>query len=70
MDESGFGVGEEQIMKILIYLDTAQKSKMIRGKQEWVTDIEYINAADEALAPLLIFKDNDVNTRWINEQSS
>lgn len=63
MDESGFGVGEEQIMKVLVYLDAAQLDKVICGKQEWVTDIECINAAGEALAPLLIFKGTDVNTR-------
>lgn len=40
MDESGFGVGEEQIMKVLVYLNAAQKDKVIAGKQEWVTDIE------------------------------
>jgi hypothetical protein len=69
MDESGFGIGEEQTMKVLVYLDSTQKHKVIGGKQEWVTAVECINAAGEALAPLLIFKGQDVNTRWINEQS-
>lgn len=69
MDESGFGVGEEQAMKVLVYLDSEQKHKVIGGKQEWVTVIECISAAGEALAPLLIFKGQDMNTRWINEQS-
>jgi hypothetical protein len=69
MDESGFGIGEEQIMKVLVYLDARQKEKVIGGKQEWVTDIECINAAGEALPPLLIFKGQDINTRWINERS-
>ena len=32
MDESGFGIGEEQIMKVLVYLDAAQKNKVIAGK--------------------------------------
>lgn len=59
----------EQIMKVLVYLVAIQKDKVIGGKQEWVTDIECINAAGEALAPLLIFKGTNVNTRWINEQS-
>ncbi len=68
MDESGFGIGEEQIMKVLVYLDAKQKERVVGGKQEWVTDIECINAAGEALPPLLIFKGEDVNTRWINER--
>ena len=69
MDESGFGVGEEQVMKVLVYLDIKQKEKVIGGKQEWVTDIECISAAGEALPPLLIFKGESINTRWINERS-
>ena len=69
MDESGFSISEEQAIKVLIYLNAKQKHKVVRGKQEWVTDIKCINAAGEALAPLLIFKAADVNTRWINEQS-
>jgi hypothetical protein len=69
MDESGFGIGEEQVMEVLVYLDSKQKHKVIGGKQEWVTAIECINAAGEALAPLLIFKGQNINTGWINEQS-
>jgi hypothetical protein len=68
MDESGFGIGEEQIMKVSVYLDARQKEKVIGGKQEWVTDIECSNAAGEALPPLLIFKGQDINMRWINER--
>jgi hypothetical protein len=63
MDESGFGIGEEQSMKVLVYLDRPTKHRVIAGKQEWVTDIECISAAGEALAPLLIFKGSDINTR-------
>jgi hypothetical protein len=69
MDESGFGVGEEQAMKVLIYLDDTTKHSVIGGKQEWVTDIECISAAGEALSPLLIFKGTNVNSRWINEKT-
>jgi hypothetical protein len=39
------------------------------GKQEWVTDIECIDAAGEALPPLIIFKSAEMNTRWLNERS-
>jgi hypothetical protein len=70
MDESGFGIGEEQAIKVLVYLDSIQKHKVIGGKQEWVIVLEYINAAGEALAPLVIFKGKDLNARWINELSS
>jgi hypothetical protein len=69
MDESGFGIGDEQATRVLIYLDKPTKHKVIGGKQEWVTDIECISAAGEALPPLLIFKGDNVNARWIDEQT-
>jgi DDE superfamily endonuclease/Tc5 transposase DNA-binding domain len=65
MDESGFGVGEEQASRVLIYLDKIQRHKAVLGKQEWISDIECINAAGESLPPLLIFKGRNLNTRWI-----
>ncbi len=67
-DESGFGVGEEQVMKVLAFLDTAMQERVIAGKQEWVTDIECINAAGKALPPLLVFKGEYLNTRWLDER--
>ena len=66
MDESGFSVGEEQAIKVLIYLDYVKQQKVIAGKQEWVSDIKCISAAGEALPPLLIFKGQHMNTRWIS----
>ena len=69
MDESGFGIGEQQAMKVLIHLDHSNRQKIVGGKQEWVTDIECINAAGESLAPLLIFKGKHLNTRWFNEKT-
>jgi hypothetical protein len=69
MDESGFGIGEELAIKVLVHLDSTQKHKVVGGKQEWATTIECISAAGEALAPLIIFKGQDMNTRWLNEQS-
>jgi hypothetical protein len=56
-------------MKVIVYLDKNIKYKVIAGKQEWVTDVECINAAGEALPPLLIFKGTSVNAKWLNEQS-
>jgi hypothetical protein len=49
MDESGFGVGESQTTKVLVPLNRQQKYKVVAGKQEWVTVIECINAAGDAL---------------------
>lgn len=69
MDESGFGIGEQQAVKVLYTIDQYQQYMVTGGKQEWVTDVECISAAGEALAPLLIFRGADMNTRWINERS-
>ncbi len=63
MDESAFGIGEEQATKYLYILIKLSKYKSIAGKQEWVTDIECVSATGEALPPLLIFKGANVNTR-------
>ena len=57
------------MIKVLAFLDTKQQEKVIAGKQEWVTDIECISAAGEALPPLLIFKGEYLNTRWLDERS-
>ncbi len=52
MDESGFDVGEEQSMNVLVHLDQAHRPKIIGGEQEWIADIECIDAAGEALPSL------------------
>ena len=62
IDESGFSIGEEEVIKVLMHLDNIQKYKVMAGKQEWIIDIKCINAAGEAIAPTLIFKDEYMNT--------
>ena len=49
------------MIKILIHLNNIQKYKVITGKQEWITDIKYINTTDKAIAPTLIFKNKYIN---------
>ena len=62
MNESGFGINEEQVMKMLIHLDNIQKYKIMTGKQEWIIDIECINTVDKVIVFTLIFKDEYMNT--------
>ena len=69
MDESGFGVGESQTTKVLVPLDRQQQYKVAVGKQEWVTVIECINAAGDALPPMIIFKGQNINSGWIPSQT-
>jgi hypothetical protein len=35
------------------------------GKQEWVTEIKYIYAAEGALPRIIIFKDKNIDSRWL-----
>ena len=68
MDESGFGIGELQTTKCLVYLGKQYKNKKIVGKQKWVTDIECISAAGEALSPMIIWKGQNLNSGWLPEE--
>lgn len=65
MDESGFGVGESQTTRVLIPAKSNHKHKSVTGKQEWVTDIECINAAGGSLTPMIIFKAKNLNSGWL-----
>jgi len=65
MDETGFGVGSTQSTRIIV--DSTQKSnwKVTAGKQEWITAFECVNAAGNALSPMVIFKAQNTNSAWI-----
>jgi hypothetical protein len=55
-------------LRYFVYLDSTQKHRVVGGKQEWVTDIEYITAAGEVLPSLIIFKGAEMKTRWLKER--
>jgi hypothetical protein len=65
MDESGFGIGDSQNTRVIVPIKFNHKNNAVPGKQEWVTDIECINAVGEALSPLLIFKAKNLNSGWL-----
>ena len=65
MDESGFGIGESQSIKVLVSIGSRSKIKRIIGKQEWVTDIEYINVVGDALPSMIIWKEKHLNSGWL-----
>ena len=69
MNKLEFSIKEEQIIKILVYIDTKQNNKVIRDKQKQIINIKYINIIDKTLASFLIFKDTNINTRQINKQT-
>jgi hypothetical protein len=65
MDESGFAIGETQSSRALVNIREESSWKVISGRQEWITAIECINAAGEAIPPLLIYKAKHTNSAWI-----
>lgn len=69
MDETGFAVGTTQTTRIIV--DSSQKSnwKVTPGKQEWITAVECVSAAGGALSPMIIFKAQNTNTRWIPDDA-
>lgn len=62
MDESGDAVGTSQTSRVLVNVREKSSWKVVHSQQEWITAIECISAAGEALAPMLIFKAKHTNT--------
>jgi hypothetical protein len=69
MDESGFAVGTSQSSRVLVNVRDKVSWKVVSGRQEWVTAIECVSAAGQALPPLVIFKAKHLNTAWIPAQA-
>jgi hypothetical protein len=65
MDESGFAVGDSQCSRALVNVREDSSWKVVSGRTEWITAIECVSAAGEAIPPLLIFKAKHTNTAWI-----
>jgi hypothetical protein len=65
MDESGFAVGDSQCSRALVNVREESSWKIVSGRTEWITAIECVNAAGEAIPPLLIYKAKHTNTAWI-----
>jgi hypothetical protein len=65
MDKLGFEVRDSQNTQVLIPIKFSQKNKVIMGKQEWITAIKCINASEDVLSLLVIFKDKHMNTDWL-----
>ncbi len=69
MDESGFAVGTSQSSRALVNIRDKSSWKVVHGRQEWITAIEYVSAAGAAIPPLIIFKAKHTNTGWIPEHT-
>jgi hypothetical protein len=68
MDESEFAVGTSQSSRVLVNVRDKVSWKVVSGRQEWVTAIECVSAAGQALPPLVIFKAKHCSTAWIPVQ--
>ncbi len=55
MDESGFAVGASQSSQALVNVRESSSWKVVAGQQEWITAIKCVNAAVDAIPPLIIF---------------
>jgi hypothetical protein len=66
MDESGFVIGEvERSVTIINATIRERLQKSNPGRQEWVTSVECICADGTVLAPLIIFKGENLSHEWI-----
>jgi hypothetical protein len=64
-DESGFAIGTSISTRVLTNTNEKRPRKVVPGRQEWITAIECISALGRALPPLIIYKGEYTNTRWI-----
>jgi hypothetical protein len=69
MDETGFAAGGTKFTRTKV--DSIQKSnwKVTAGRQKWITVMECIDGAGEALSPLIMFKAQNTNSRWIPDNT-
>jgi hypothetical protein len=65
MDESGFAVGTTQSSRVLVNTRSKGNWKVKNGRSEWITAIECVNAAGEAIPPFLIFKAKHLYSGWV-----
>jgi DDE superfamily endonuclease len=65
MDKTGTAVGESQSSRALVNMCEASSLMAISVRQEWITAIERINTAGQAIPPLIIFKAKHTVSAWI-----
>jgi hypothetical protein len=69
VDETGFALGTIQAARAIIDSTVPLTYHAQPGRQEWVTVIECISADGMSISPLVIFKGENVNGRWVPQDA-
>jgi DDE superfamily endonuclease/Tc5 transposase DNA-binding domain len=70
MDETGSSIGMLQRKYVIVNKMEQAQGKIEPRRQEWVTVVECICADGSSIPPLIIFKGENLNCRWIPTNSS
>jgi hypothetical protein len=65
VDESGCALGMIQAARAIIDTNVPLTYHAQPGRQEWVTVIECISGDGTSISPLIIFKGENINGRWV-----
>jgi hypothetical protein len=69
MDESGFSIGKIAATRVIIDKRLRSKYQAQPGQQEWVSVVECICADGSSVAPLVIFRGENLSSTWIPARS-
>ena len=70
MDETGCAIGTIESSQIVINKNLEMKYQAEPGRQEWVTIIECICGDGSSIAPLIIFKGENLSYNWISKEKA
>ena len=65
MDETGFAIGTMQSTRVIVDATIRTQWQANPGRQEWLTVVECICADGTVIKPFVIFKGENVDSRWI-----
>ena len=66
MNKTGFTIGTSQCNRVVIDSSLRTCYKIELEQQEWVTAVECICTDRSALKPLIIFKEQQISSTWID----
>ena len=64
-DETGFALEKRKVMQVVIDTEVGQKYEAEPSCQEWITVMECICADRSLIAPMVIFKGENIYKSWI-----
>jgi len=69
VNETGFSIRSSRNSVVLFDQLKNRREKRQPGRQEWITSLEYVNAAGVTLPPCLIFRGENLNSGWISDET-